>query len=87
MRKKYIFHVAIAYFKAFYNVIFASFIVANDVQLRIALVILRARHFLFQTLIKFQLYLGTGREGTALVIPVQNTPRIFGCIFIHKLVL
>ena len=30
----------IVYFKQFYNAIFASFIVANDVQLRIALVIL-----------------------------------------------
>ena len=66
----------IVYFKQFYNAIFASFIfVDNDVQLRIALVILWARHFLFQTFIKFQLELATagGRYDPSDPSPEHST--------------
>ena len=49
-----------------------SFNVANDVQLRITLIIVWAKHFLLQTLIIFQLYLSTG--GTTPVTPMLHTP-------------
>ena len=44
-----------------YLLVVRSFIVANDVQLPITLIIMCASHFLLQTLLKFKLYLGQWR--------------------------